>query len=209
MLLSFKLPSFFGWGQEVRLIRYSMWWNLHSCWNKCKPFRTLWRDAKFQGLGCGTVVRHANMVSLVFWVIILKVAEKMAFVLSFSVPFLIWLWFLFLPVMLTVSILAKWIQGVSDPTFMCAAGKTGKFQIIILAHFSPLMYRAFEFCAPEVYVKAVLQNILVKSCNVNDLKYWVNYMVGLPAVEWFALCHVVGQLQKYSVVLLSCEEFPN
>lgn len=34
-------------------------------------------------------------------------------------------------------------------------------------------------------------------------------MVGLPAVEWFALCHVVGQLQKYSVILLRCEEFPN
>lgn len=33
-------------------------------------------------------------------------------------------------------------------------------------------------------------------------------MVGLPAVEWFALCHA-DQLQRYSVIWVRCEEFPN
>lgn len=33
-------------------------------------------------------------------------------------------------------------------------------------------------------------------------------MAGLPAGEWFALCHT-GQLQKCSVVWPRCEEFPN
>jgi len=91
MLLSFKLPSIFGWGREVRLIRYGMWWTLHSCWNKHKPFRILWRDAKFQGLHVaqfwGMLIWSPFYLGRPFW----KTLIKMALVLSFSLPFLIWL----------------------------------------------------------------------------------------------------------------------
>ena len=34
------------------------------------------KRCKVSGLACDTVVRNVNMVSLVFWGIILKVAEK-------------------------------------------------------------------------------------------------------------------------------------
>lgn len=43
--------------------------------------------------------------------------------------------------------------------------------LLILAHLSPLTYRAFEFCTREVYAPAVLKNVLMKSCNIKDLKY--------------------------------------
>lgn len=145
MLLSFELPSFLFWGQEVRLM-YSMWWYLLSWWNKHKLFRTLGRDANLHmAQSWGMLISSSLYFEASFWTLL----KKIVFVLIFSLLFFIWL--------IAVSAfycinLAEWIQGVSDSTFIWANEKTRQFQIVILAHYSSLMYTAFEFHATEIHI---------------------------------------------------------
>lgn len=149
----------------------------------------------------GMLISSSVYFGASFWTLL----KKIVFVLSFSLLFFIWL--IAVSAFYCVN-LAEWIQGVSDSTFMWADGKTRQFQITILAHLQFFdVHSLWVWCSWSPHLSCIIK-YWWKAVIINGLKYWVNYMVGLPAVEWFALCHA-GQLQKYSVIWPRCEEFPN
>lgn len=178
MLLSFKLPSFCCWRQELG------WCTVCGDTSSPAGINTghlgLWEEMQLHvAQSWGMLISPPLYFGVSFWTLL----RRIVFVLSFSLLFFIWL--NCVSAFYCIN-LAKWIQGVSDSTFVWADGKTRQFQIVILAHYSSLMYTAFEFNAPEV---CCIIKYWWKVVKIDGLKYWVNYMVGVPVVEWFALCH--------------------
>lgn len=150
-------------------------------------------------------MRHANIAISVFWGVILNLAEQNGICAQLQPP-------LFHLAGLCFCLLLYQSSKVNSRCFCFYIGVCRwESKAVSDCHCGSLQFfdvhSLWVQCAWSPHLSCLMK-YWWKAVIINGLKYWVNYMVGLPAVEWFTPCHA-GQLQKHSVIWPRCEEFPN